>query len=116
MSEASVGRVRAGAATFAARRVCDLPAEDRPRERLARHGVSALSNRELLALLVGTGARGASVLDVAEKLLGSGLRGLAGRSLSEVVEPSDVQSILQECGKSHWTKSVVRYHCFAIPE
>ena len=36
--------------------------------------------------------------------------------LARGVEPSDVQSILQECGKSHWTKSVVRYHCFAIPE
>jgi DNA repair protein RadC len=84
MSEASVERVRAGGGTFNPRRVCDLPAEDRPRERLARHGASALSNRELLALLVGTGSRAASALDVAEKLLGSGLRGLAGRSLAEV--------------------------------
>lgn len=25
-------------------------------------------------------------------------------------------SILKECGKSHWTGSVVRYHCFPIPE
>ena len=82
MSDASFERVPA--ASFAARRVCDLPAEDRPRERLVRHGASALSNRELLALLVGSGSRSASVLDVAEKLLGSGLRGLAGRSLAEV--------------------------------
>ena len=78
MSDASFERVPA---RFAVRRVCDLPAEDRPRERLARHGASALSNRELLALLVGSGSRSASVLDVAEKLLGGGLRGLAGRSL-----------------------------------
>jgi len=84
MSEVSVERVKAGGVTFAARRVCDLPPEDRPRERLARHGASALSNRELLALLVGTGSRAASALDVAESLLGAGLRGLAGRSLSEV--------------------------------
>src|SRR5438093_11856345 len=84
MSEASVDRVPSAGVRFAARRVCDLPAEDRPRERLVRHGASALSNRELLALLVGSGSRSASVLDVAEKLLGSGLRGLAGRSLAEV--------------------------------
>lgn len=84
MSEASFERVRAGGVRFAPRRVCDLPEEDRPRERLARHGASALSNRELLALLVGSGSRSASALDVAERLLGSGVRGLAGRSLSEV--------------------------------
>jgi DNA repair protein RadC len=84
MSEVFVERARPGGVTFAARRVCDLPAEDRPRERLARHGASALSNRELLALLVGTGSPTASALDVAESLLAAGLRGLAGRSLSEI--------------------------------
>jgi DNA repair protein RadC len=68
----------------APRRVRDLPPEERPRERLARHGATALSNRELLALLVGTGSRRASALDLAEALLGSGLRGLAGRSLAEI--------------------------------
>ncbi|HET8645282.1 MAG TPA: DNA repair protein RadC, partial [Vicinamibacteria bacterium] len=62
----------------------DLPAEERPRERLARLGPSALSNRELLALLVGTGSRRASALHVAEQLSRQGLRGLAGRSLLEM--------------------------------
>lgn len=68
------------------RRVLDLPPEERPRERLARHGAAALSNRELLALLVGTGAPRASALDLAEGLLLSGLRGLASRSLAELEE------------------------------
>lgn len=68
----------------APRRVRDLPAEDRPRERLARHGVTALSNRELLALLVGTGSRETSVLELSESLLASGLRGLASRSLADL--------------------------------
>lgn len=62
----------------------DLPAEDRPRERLARHGAGALSNRELVAILLGTGARGASALEVAEGLLDAGVRGLAGRSLPDL--------------------------------
>jgi DNA repair protein RadC len=66
------------------RRVCDLPPEERPRERLARHGAGALSNRELLALVVGTGARRSSALSLAEDLLIGGLRGLAGRSLPEL--------------------------------
>jgi DNA repair protein RadC len=66
------------------RRVRDLPAEERPRERLARHGAEALSNRELLALLLGTGVRGRSALDLADDVLGSGLRGLGGRSLADL--------------------------------
>jgi len=70
--------------SVALRRVSDMPREERPRERLARQGASALSNRELLALLVGCGAPGESVLDVAEGLLGDGLRSLAGRSLPEI--------------------------------
>ncbi len=73
-----------GLAPSASRRVLDLPPEERPRERLARHGASALSSRELLALLVGTGSRRASALDVADGLLAGGLRGLAARSLGEL--------------------------------
>ena len=54
-------------------------AEDRPRERLARHGAPALSNRELLALLLGTRlARGPPPSMSRSGLLGAGLRGLAG--------------------------------------
>jgi len=64
--------------------VLDLPAEDRPRERLARHGAGALSNRELLAIVLGTGTRRASSLEVATSLLESGLRGLAGRSVADL--------------------------------
>jgi DNA repair protein RadC len=62
----------------------DLPRDERPRERLALLGAGALSSRELLAALLGTGARGASALDLAGDLLGSGLRSLASRSLQEL--------------------------------
>ena len=61
--------------------ILELPGDERPRERMARLGASSLSSRELLASIVGTGARGASALDVAEGLLGGGLHGLASRSL-----------------------------------
>jgi DNA repair protein RadC len=66
------------------RRVQDLPAEERPRERLARLGAAALSNQELVALLLGTGSTRASALDLAERLLADGLRPLAARSLDEL--------------------------------
>lgn len=42
---------------------------DRPREKLRRLGPSALTNTELLALILGSGTRGANVLEVAERLL-----------------------------------------------
>ena len=77
------GSTTAGAGAEAVRwvpRVCDLPSEERPRERLLKQGAAALSNRELLALVVGTGTRGASALDVAGGLLADGLRGLQGTS------------------------------------
>ena len=47
-----------------------VPASDRPRERLAQHGAEALGDRELLALLLSTGIRGKGVHEVAETLLG----------------------------------------------
>lgn len=71
-------------AAVAGRRLLDLPCEERPRERMARLGPSALSSRELLATLIGTGARGASALDLAQDLLQPGLHALASRSLGEL--------------------------------
>lgn len=68
----------------ASRRLGDLPPAERPRERLARLGPAALSTSELLASLIGTGARGASALDVADSVLGAGLHELAARSLPEL--------------------------------
>ncbi len=43
--------------------------EERPRERLKHLGAKALSNAELLAILLRTGTKGCSVLEVAQKLL-----------------------------------------------
>lgn len=57
------------------------PADERPRERLAARGAHALSDAELLALLLRTGTRGRSAVDVGRELLrrfGS-LQGLAAR-------------------------------------
>lgn len=49
--------------------MADLPARERPRERLTRLGPEALAERELLALVLGSGRRGESALDVATALL-----------------------------------------------
>ena len=47
----------------------DIPIDERPRERLIRHGVEALSNVELLALLLKTGNKGESALELSRKIL-----------------------------------------------
>src|SRR5262249_17693216 len=56
----------------------NLLPEDRPREKLRRHGVAALGDNELLALVIGHGSRGGDALAVANALLAShgGLHGL----------------------------------------
>lgn len=46
-----------------------LPKEERPRERLAKYGAEALSNAELLALILRTGSQGETAVDVGNKLL-----------------------------------------------
>ena len=50
-------------------RIHDLPAQDRPRERLALHGAEKLSNAELIAILLRTGMKGMSAIHIAEQLL-----------------------------------------------
>jgi DNA repair protein RadC len=47
----------------------DLPADARPREKLLARGAGALSDTELLALLLRTGIRGKGVLQMADELL-----------------------------------------------
>jgi len=55
----------------------DLPVDARPREKLLARGPGALSDTELLALLLRTGTRGRGVFQMAEEVLGR-FRGLAG--------------------------------------
>jgi len=50
-------------------RIIDLPESDRPRERLWRRGVTALSDAELIALVLRQGRVGESALDLAAGLL-----------------------------------------------
>jgi DNA repair protein RadC len=70
----------------AARSVRDLPAAERPRERLALRGPGGLSAAELVALVIGTGGGGRSAMDVADALVRqhAGLRSLAQASDAEL--------------------------------
>lgn len=51
------------------KRIHDLPVWDRPREKLREKGAHALSDLELLAILIGSGTRGHDVLTMASRLL-----------------------------------------------
>ena len=58
----------------------NTPADSRPREKLLTRGAGALSDAELLAILLRTGIVGKGVLQMAEELLDSklGFGGIAG--------------------------------------
>jgi DNA repair protein RadC len=66
--------------------VKDLPQSERPRERMVSVGAEALSAQELLALVLGRGVQGESVLDTAQHLMhkfGS-LDGVLNASLADL--------------------------------
>src|SRR5437870_11645417 len=50
-------------------RIKDMAAKDRPRERLAAEGAEALSNADLVAILLRTGMKGYSAIHIAQQLL-----------------------------------------------
>lgn len=64
----------------------ELPDEERPRTRLLRGSARALSDAELVAVLLGTGRRGVSAIGLARELLAAagGLTGLLGAAPEEL--------------------------------
>lgn len=64
----------------------DIPASARPRERLISQGPAALADAELVALLLRTGVKGTSVLQLSQSLLDTfdGVRGLLQAQASDL--------------------------------
>ncbi len=54
---------------MAYRSIKDWPEEERPRERLLRHGAGSLSDAQLIAIILRTGGKGKSAMDLAMELL-----------------------------------------------
>ncbi len=64
----------------------ELPADERPREKLRLRGETSLSTAELLAILLSTGVKGETVIEVAQRLLveRDGLPGLVRTDYDEL--------------------------------
>jgi len=64
----------------------EMPSDERPRERLQSRGPDALSNAELLAILLRTGSKGENVINLAHRLLKrfEGVGGLGRACFSEL--------------------------------
>lgn len=73
-------------------KVKDLPSDDRPREKLRLHGAQSLSDAELIAILLRTGKKGKSVLEIARELIRSeeNLAGLASKSVDSLKKVSGI--------------------------
>ncbi|PAW80046.1 MAG: hypothetical protein B9S32_01565 [Verrucomicrobia bacterium Tous-C9LFEB] len=67
----------------------EMDPQERPRERLLKQGAESLKTSELIAILLRTGMKGASALDVAEKMLsqyGHSLEALSRASVNELAK------------------------------
>lgn len=51
-------------------RILDMQKEERPRERLIKNGASALSDSELLAIILRTGSKKENVINLSQRILG----------------------------------------------
>ncbi len=70
-----------------------LAEEDRPREKMLLKGRTALSDAELLAILIGSGTPGESAVLLAQKILheaGNNLHELGKRSIKELQKPKGI--------------------------
>ncbi len=65
-----------------------LPLEERPRERLLTKGIDALSLSELIAIILGSGTKGKSVLHLAEEIIShfGDIKQLLEASVEELIE------------------------------
>lgn len=73
-------------------RIHELPAQERPREKLIAQGAGALSDSELIAILLRTGMQGANAIDVARQLLAK-YQSLSGLARCSVAELSKIKGV-----------------------
>ncbi|MGB9671004.1 MAG: RadC family protein [Halothiobacillaceae bacterium] len=105
--------------------ITDWPEDERPREKLLKHGPAVLSDAELLAIFLRTGVTGKSAVDLARELLASfgGLRPLLNASRTEFcarqglgdAKYAQLQAVL-EMARRHLRESLARGEAFTSPQ
>ncbi len=103
----------------------DWPLMERPREKLLEHGAGALSEAELLAIVIRTGRRGASAVDLARALLKEfrSLRGLLSASAEQFcgqaglgkASYAELQAAL-ELARRHFQETLQAEPCINSPK
>jgi DNA repair protein RadC len=73
-------------------KIREMPQDERPREKLAAHGATALTDPELIAILLRTGIPGMNAIEVARKLL-KDYGSLGGLSRCTVDELSSIRGV-----------------------
>ncbi len=74
-------------------RIKDIPFENRPRERLEKHGAGVLSDAELLAVILKTGNKDENVIDMSNRVISKyGFDKLSSCSLKELQEIKGIGS------------------------
>ena len=97
----------------------DLPPDSLPREKLLARGAGALSDAELLALLLRTGIRGKNVLQMAHELLQlqpnaeghKGFDGVAGLLNATAADLRRVKGLGADICPPYATAKVGGWHC-----
>src|SRR6266513_1232789 len=73
-------------------KISEMPADERPREKLLARGAASLVDPELIAILLGSGVRGANAIEVARQLLEK-YQSLTGLSRCTVDELKKIRGI-----------------------
>src|SRR2546421_608615 len=76
-------------------KIRELPADDQPREKLLARGANALTNAELIAILLRTGYQGKNVVEVARELLAryETLNALSRCSIDEISKVKGIKGV-----------------------
>lgn len=76
-------------------RIKDMPEDERPREKLMKYGADKLTDAELMAILISSGTKEKSAIDLSNDILEEfgGFRGIAGRRIDEITNIKGVKTV-----------------------
>lgn len=76
-------------------KICDIPPNEKPREKALRYGLRSLSSAELLAIILRSGPKGSNVIDTAQDLLkvSGGFAGLGKLSIYELCKVRGISRV-----------------------